>query len=104
MPLPARDCVLFSRFCSPQRIRSGTEARGGLLRPGVPNIYGLVGGDANAIAPGKRPLSSMAPVIVLCDGKPFLALGARGGGRINTAMLQTILNVDDCGTIVKPGV
>ncbi|MBI1362483.1 MAG: gamma-glutamyltransferase [Proteobacteria bacterium] len=62
-------------------------------KPGVPNAYGLIGGDANAIAPGKRPLSSMTPVIVFKDGQPLLATGSPGGSRIITTVLQTLLNV-----------
>ena len=64
-------------------------------KPGVPNQFGLVGGKANAIAPGKRMLSSMTPTIVLQDGKLKLVLGAPGGGRIITAVLQVLLNVVD---------
>ncbi|OLD81897.1 MAG: gamma-glutamyltransferase [Ignavibacteria bacterium 13_1_40CM_2_61_4] len=66
-------------------------------KPGVPNAYGLIGGDANAIAPGKRPLSSMTPTIVLKGSRPFLALGARGGSKIITAVVQAISNVIDFG-------
>ena len=62
-------------------------------KPGVPNAFGLVGGEANAVAPGKRPLSSMSPTFVLKDGKPFLVTGSPGGSRIITTTLQTILNV-----------
>ena len=57
--------------------------------------YGLVQGEANAIAPGKRPLSSMSPTIVTKDGKPVMVVGTPGGSRIITAVLQTILNVVD---------
>lgn len=64
-------------------------------KPGVPNAYGLVGGDANAIAPYKRPLSSMSPTFVLKDGKPFMITGTPGGARIITTTLQTIMNVID---------
>ncbi len=64
-------------------------------KPGAPNAYGLVGGDANAPGPGKRPLSSMTPTIVLKDGKPFLITGSPGGSRIITAVLQIISNVID---------
>lgn len=64
---------------------------------GVPNLYGLVQGEANAIAPGKRPLSSMSPTIVTKDGKPVMVLGTPGGGRIITAVLHTIINVIDYG-------
>ena len=62
-------------------------------KPGVPNAFGLVGNDANAIEPGKRPLSSMTPTIVLKDNKPFIILGSPGGSTIITTVLQTILNV-----------
>ena len=61
-------------------------------RPGVPNYYGLVGNEANSILPGKRPLSSMTPTIVLKKNNPFLILGARGGSTIITSVMQVILN------------
>lgn len=64
-------------------------------KPGVPNAYGLIGGDANAVEPGKRPLSSMSPTIVLKDGKPFLVTGSPGGSRIITTTLQVISNMID---------
>ncbi len=64
-------------------------------KPGVPNGYGLIGGDANAVAPKKRPLSSMSPTIVLKDGKPFIVTGSPGGSRIITTTLQIIMNVID---------
>ncbi len=64
-------------------------------KPGVPNAYGLLGGQANAIQPTKRPLSSMAPMIVLKNGKPFLATGSPGGPRLINAILQVIINVID---------
>ncbi len=64
-------------------------------KPGEPNMFGLVQGERNSIAPGKRPLSSMTPTIILKDGKPFLVLGAPGGPMIITAVLQVILNVID---------
>ena len=66
-------------------------------KPGVANGFGLVGGEANAIAPFKRPLSSMSPTIVLKDGKPFLITGTPGGSRIITTTLQVIMNVIDHG-------
>jgi gamma-glutamyltranspeptidase/glutathione hydrolase len=66
-------------------------------KPGVPNAYGLVGGDANAVGPRKRPLSSMSPTIVLQGGKPFLVTGSPGGSRIITTTLQIIMNVIDHG-------
>lgn len=65
------------------------------VKPGVPNLYGLMQGATNAIAPGKRPLSSMSPTIVTQDGKPVLVLGTPGGSRIITAVLQTIINTID---------
>ena len=64
-------------------------------KPGAANAYGLVGFDANLPAPGKRPLSSMTPTIVLKGGKPFLVTGSPGGSRIITAVLQVITNVID---------
>ena len=63
------------------------------VKPWVPNAFGLVGNVANAIQPGKRPLSSMTPTIVLKNKEPFIILGSPGGSRIITAVLQTILNV-----------
>ncbi|MES2247855.1 MAG: gamma-glutamyltransferase [Pseudomonadota bacterium] len=71
---------------------------------GVPNMYGLVQGEANAIAPGKRPLSSMSPTIVSKDGKPVFVVGTPGGSRIITAVLHTILNVVDYGMNVQEAV
>jgi gamma-glutamyltranspeptidase/glutathione hydrolase len=64
-------------------------------KAGVPNAYGLVGGDANAPGPNKRPLSSMSPTILTKDGKVFLVTGSPGGSRIITTVLQVILNVVD---------
>jgi len=66
-------------------------------KPGVPNAYGLVQGATNDIQPGKRPLSSMAPTIVLRDGKLAMVTGSPGGSRIITIALETILNVFDFG-------
>ena len=72
---------------------------------GVPNLYGLVQGEANAIAPGKRPLSSMSPTIVNgTDGKPLLVVGTPGGSRIITAVLHTLLNIVDYGMDVQEAV
>jgi gamma-glutamyltranspeptidase/glutathione hydrolase len=62
-------------------------------KPGVPNAYGLIGGEANAIEPKKRPLSSMTPTIVLKDGQPFIATGSPGGSTIITVVTQLLLNV-----------
>ena len=73
-------------------------------KPGASNMFGLVQGEANAIASGKRPLSSMMPTILLKDGKPFLVLGAPGGPVIITAILQVILNVIDFGMNVQDAV
>ena len=64
-------------------------------RPGQENLFHLIQGEANAIQPGKRPVSGMTPTIVLRDGKFFMALGAPGGARITNAVLQVILNVID---------
>ncbi len=73
-------------------------------KPGAPNMFELVQGEANAIAPGKRPLSSMVPTIIVKDGKPFVVLGAPGGPVIITAVLQVILNVIDFGMNVQDAV
>ncbi|HJW17165.1 MAG TPA: gamma-glutamyltransferase [Flavisolibacter sp.] len=67
------------------------------VKPGVPNLYGAVGGEANAIAPGKRMLSSMTPTLVLKDGKPFVVVGTPGGTTIPTSVFQTIVNIIDFG-------
>lgn len=65
-------------------------------RPGTPNLFGLIQGERNKVEGGKRPLSSMTPTIVLRkDGKPWFAVGARGGPRIITAVLQTVINLID---------
>jgi gamma-glutamyltranspeptidase/glutathione hydrolase len=71
---------------------------------GVPNLYGLVQGEANAIGPGKRPLSSMSPTIMTKDGKPVFIVGTPGGSRIITVVLHTILNVVDYGMNVQEAV
>lgn len=67
------------------------------VKPGVPNMYGAVGAEANAIAPGKRMLSSMTPSIVLKNNKPFMVVGTPGGTTIPTSVIQTIINVVDFG-------
>ncbi|MCC8999494.1 MAG: gamma-glutamyltransferase, partial [Candidatus Contendobacter sp.] len=64
-------------------------------KPGAPNAYGLIGGDANAVGPGKRPLSSMTPTLVFKDGQVALITGSPGGSRIITTVLQIVLNVID---------
>lgn len=66
-------------------------------KPGVPNAFGLIGGEANAIEAGKRPLSSMTPTMIFFDGKPWLVTGSPGGSRIITTVLQMIVNVVDHG-------
>lgn len=73
-------------------------------KPGVPNMFGLVQGEANAVAPGKRPLSSMTPTIVLKDGKPVLVVGTPGGSRIITTVLEVIVNVIDHGMTLQEAV
>ena len=67
------------------------------VKPGIPNMYGLVGGEANAIKPGKRMLSSMTPVIVEKNGNLFLVAGSPGGSTIPTTILQIITNIIDFG-------
>jgi gamma-glutamyltranspeptidase/glutathione hydrolase len=74
------------------------------VKPGAPNLYGLVQGEANAIAPGKRPLSSMAPTLVERDGKVVLVLGSPGGSRIITTVLETIMNIIDHGMAAQEAV
>jgi gamma-glutamyltranspeptidase/glutathione hydrolase len=64
-------------------------------KPGTPNLYGAVGGEANAIAPGKRMLSSMSPAIVLNGKKPFMVVGTPGGTTITTSVFQTIVDIVD---------
>ena len=73
-------------------------------KPGAPNMFGLIQGEANAIQPGKRPLSAMTPTILTRDGKLFLVLGAPGGPRIITAVLQVILNVLDHGMNIQDAI
>lgn len=65
------------------------------VKPGVPNMYGAIGGEANAIMPGKRMLSSMTPTLVLKDGLPYLVIGTPGGTTICTSVFQTIVNIID---------
>jgi gamma-glutamyltranspeptidase / glutathione hydrolase len=73
-------------------------------KTGVPNAYGLLGGEANKIEPGKRMLSSMAPTIVRQDGKNYLVTGSPGGSRIITTVLQVIMNVIDHGLNIQSAV
>jgi gamma-glutamyltranspeptidase/glutathione hydrolase len=67
------------------------------IQPGVANYFGLIGAEANAVAPGKRPLSSMSPTIVLRDGKPIIALGAAGGPKIITQVILELVSMLDLG-------
>jgi len=71
---------------------------------GVPNLFGLIQGEANSIAPGKAPLSSMSPTIVLKDGRTVMVVGSPGGSRIITAVAQAILNVIDYGMNIQEAV
>lgn len=73
-------------------------------KPGVPNVFGLVQGKANAVAPGKRPLSSMTPTIVFKDGKPVLVFGTPGGSRIITTVLEVIVNLIDHGMTLQEAI
>jgi gamma-glutamyltranspeptidase / glutathione hydrolase len=73
-------------------------------KPGAPNLFRLIQGKANAIAPGKRPLSSMTPTIVLKDGRPVLVVGTPGGSRIITTVLEIIVNVIDHGMTLQEAV
>ena len=73
-------------------------------KEGVPNVYGLIQGPANAIGPGKRPLSAMTPTIVLKDGKLFLVLGAEGGPTIITTVANILMGVVDFGLDIQEAV
>jgi gamma-glutamyltranspeptidase/glutathione hydrolase len=73
-------------------------------KPGVANLYGLVQGEANAIAPKKTPLSSMSPTIITKNGKLFMVIGSPGGARIITITLETILNVVDHGMDIQEAI
>ena len=70
-------------------------------KPGFPNVYGLVGSEANKIEPKKTPLSSMTPVIIFKQGRPFLVSGSPGGSTIITSVLQEVLNVLDFNMSLK---
>ena len=74
------------------------------VKPGVPNMYGLIGSQANAIAPNKRMLSSMTPTILEKDGKLFMVVGTPGGSTIMTSVYQTILNVIEHGMTMQQAV
>jgi gamma-glutamyltranspeptidase/glutathione hydrolase len=73
-------------------------------KPGVANVFGLVQGNANAVAPGKRPLSSMTPTLVFKDGKPILVVGTPGGSRIITTVLEVIVNFIDHGMTLQEAI
>ncbi len=73
-------------------------------KPGVPNIYGAIGGKANAIAPGKRPLSSMTPVLITKKNKVWMALGTPGGTTIPTSVFQIIVNMAEFGMTLPEAV
>ena len=73
-------------------------------KPGTPNIFGLIGNEANAIQPYKRPLSSMTPTIVLKNGEPFLIIGTPGGSTIITTVMQIILNIAIHGMDIQEAV
>ncbi|MEP6540357.1 MAG: gamma-glutamyltransferase [Bryobacteraceae bacterium] len=73
-------------------------------KPGVPNMYGLIQGEGNAIQPQKRPLSAMTPTILVRDAKPFLVVGGPGGPKIISSVLQVILNIVDFGMNVQDAV
>jgi len=73
-------------------------------KPGSPNQFGLLGGEANSIQPNKRMLSAMTPTILLKDGKPFLIIGSPGGSTIITTVLQVILNVVDFGMDIQQAI
>jgi gamma-glutamyltranspeptidase/glutathione hydrolase len=74
------------------------------IKPGVPNMYGAIGGEANAIKPGKRMLSSMSPTIVLKDNQPFLVVGTPGGTTIPTSVFQTLVNIIEFGMSTEDAV
>ena len=74
------------------------------IKPGFPNMYGLVGGEINSVQPGKRMLSSMTPTIVEKDGKLFLVAGSPGGSTIPTTVFQVITNVIDFGMNIQEAV
>lgn len=74
------------------------------VKPGTPNLFGLVQGNKNAIAPGKRPLSSMSPTIVSRNGKPVMIIGTPGGSRIITVVVHSIINVIDYGMTIQEAV
>ena len=73
-------------------------------KPGSPNVYGLIGNEANSIEPNKRPLSSMTPTIVLKGQRPYMVIGSPGGSTIITTVLQCLLNVIEFKMDIKEAV
>jgi gamma-glutamyltranspeptidase/glutathione hydrolase len=74
------------------------------VKPGIPNMYGAIGNNKNAIAPGKRMLSSMTPTIVLKNNKPYMVVGTPGGTTIPTSVFQTLVNVLEFGMTAEDAV
>lgn len=91
-------------YCSPLGFFLNNEMDDFSAKPGVPNMFGLVGAEANSIAPEKRMLSSMTPTIVEKDGKLWMVVGTPGGSTIITAVTQTILNVYEHGMSMQQAV
>lgn len=91
-------------YCTPLGFFLNNEMDDFSLKAGVPNMFGLIGAEANSIAPGKRMLSSMTPTIVERDGKLWMVVGTPGGSTIITAVTQTILNVYEFGLSVQQAV
>ena len=96
-PTPIRSISAMASAWSPRAPACCSTTSSTILprKPATPNAYGLIGGDANAPGPGKRPLSSMTPTIVLKNGRPVIVTGSPGGSRIITAVLQILVNVID---------
>ncbi|NCW88471.1 MAG: hypothetical protein EBV71_06255 [Chitinophagia bacterium] len=74
------------------------------VQPGVPNMYGAIGGEANSIQPGKRMLSSMTPTLVLKNGKPYIVVGTPGGTTIPNQVFQTLMNLLEFGLSAEDAV
>jgi len=91
-------------YCSELGFFLNNEMDDFTSKPGVPNIYGLIGAEANAILPEKRMLSTMTPTIVEKDGKLYMSLGTPGGSTIITSVLQTILNVHEYNMTMQDAV
>jgi gamma-glutamyltranspeptidase/glutathione hydrolase len=94
-----------SRICVPNRgFLLNNEMDDFSISPGTPNQFGLIGGEANAVAPGKRMLSSMTPTIVEKEGKLFMLLGTPGGSTIITSVFQVLMNVMEHGMELQEAV